>query len=50
MVANLLSVLTVVWTLAKHALIGNHTHGEVVDGDSVILTAHDFWCHVARRT
>lgn len=49
MVTNLLPVLAVVWTLAKHAFIGDHAHREVVDCDAVVLPAHDLWSHVARR-
>ena len=49
MIANLLSVLPVVRPLAKHALVGDHTHCKVVDGDTVVLTAHDFRRHISWR-
>ena len=47
-ISDLFSVLTMVGTLAKHALICNNTHGKVVDSNSMILSAHDFWGHIAR--
>ena len=49
-VADLLPILPVVWSLTKHAFIGDHTHCEVVDSNAVVLTAHDFRRHVARRS
>ena len=45
-VSDLLPVLSVVRTFAEHALIGNDAHGEVVDRDAVVLTAHDLGSHV----
>ena len=30
--------------------MSDHTQGEVVDLYAVILSAHHFWCHVARRS
>lgn len=48
-IANLLSVLPVVWPFAKHAFVGDHAHSKVVDSDAVVLAAHDFWGHVAWR-
>ena len=50
MIANLLSILAIVRPLAKHALVGDHTHCKVVDSDSVVLATHDFRSHIARRT
>lgn len=47
MVSNLLSIFSVVWSFAKHALVCDHTHGKVVNGDSMVLTAHDLWSHIA---
>jgi len=49
-VADLLSVLAVIGTLTEHAFVSNYSHGEVVDSDSVVLTAHHFGCHVAGRS
>lgn len=46
-VSDLFSVLSVVRTFAEHALVGNDAHGEVVDRDAVVLTAHDLGSHVA---
>ena len=48
MISDLLPVLTLVRTLAKHALIGDDTHCKVVNSNAMVLSAHDFWCHVAR--
>ena len=49
LVSDLLTVFSVVGTLAKHAFVGDYAHGEVVDGDAMILPAHHFRCHVAGR-
>jgi len=48
-VSDLLPVLAVVGALAEHAFVGDHTHGEVIDSDAVILPAHDLRRHVAWR-
>ena len=50
MVTDLFAISAVVGTLPEHALVGNDSHGEVVDRDSVILTTHHFRCHVTRST
>lgn len=49
MVSDLLPVLAVVWTLAKHALVGDDSHGEVVNSDTMVLPAHDLRGHIAWR-
>ena len=49
MVTNLLPVLAMVRSLAKHTLIGDDSHREVVDGHAVILAAHDFGSHISGR-
>ena len=50
MITDLFSVFTVVGPFSKHALVGNDTHCEVVDRYSMILAAHNLWCHVAWRS
>jgi hypothetical protein len=47
-VANLLAVLTLIGSLAKHALVRNHTHRKVVYCHAVVLAAHYFGGHIAR--
>ena len=49
LVSDILSSPAFIGPLAHHALIGDHAHGKVVGSKSVILAAHDLWCHVARR-
>ena len=48
MVSDFFSVLAMVRSLTKHALICNDTHSEVVDRNSMILATHNLWCHVTR--
>ena len=48
-ITDLLPILAMVGSLAEHALICNDTHGEVVNGYTVILAAHNLWSHVAGR-
>ena len=45
--ANFLSIFTMIGPLAKHAFVRNDAHSEVVDCHSMVLTAHYFWCHIA---
>lgn len=45
--ANFLSIFTMIGPLAKHALVSDDPHSEVVDCHSMVLSAHDFWCHIA---
>ena len=47
MVTDLLSIFAAIGAFAIHALICNDTHGEVVNGHAVVLSAHDFGSHVA---
>ena len=49
MVTDLLPVLAMVRSLAEHTLISDDSHREVVDGYTVILSAHNFRSHIARR-
>ena len=49
MVTNLLPVLAMVRSLAEHTLIGDDSHGEVVDSHTVVLAAHDLGSHIAGR-
>lgn len=49
MVSYLLPVFTLIGAFTEHALIGNDTDSEIINGDTVILTTHYFWCHVAGR-
>jgi len=46
-VSNFLTRLSHVRPSAKHALVGHDSHCEIVDCLVVILSAHDFWSHVA---
>ena len=46
-VSDLFPVLTVIWPLAEHALVGYDSHSEVVHCYTVVLTAHNLGCHVA---
>ena len=46
-VSDLLPVLALVWSLAKHALVGDDSHCKVVHCNAVVLSAHDLGCHVA---
>ena len=48
MVTNFFSILADVGSLAEHALVGDDTHCEVVNGYTVVLAAHHLWRHVAR--
>lgn len=50
MVSNLFPVFATIRTFAEHALISDDTHGEVIDGNTVILATHDFWCHITGRS
>jgi len=50
MVADLLSILSLIRSLAKHALVRDDTHSKVVYSHAVILTAHNFWSHVSRSS
>ena len=50
MVPDLFSILANIRALAKHALICDHTHCEVVYCHAVILPAHNLGSHVARCT
>ena len=43
------SIASSVGSPAKHALVANNAHSEVVDGDTVRLAAHNLGSHVARR-
>ena len=49
MVSNLLPIFTVIGAFAEHALIGDHADSKIINSDTVILTAHYFWRHVAGR-
>ena len=49
LVSNLFTVFSMIRSLAKHAFVGNYAHCKVVDSNTMILSAHHFWCHVARR-
>ena len=42
------SGLSYIGPSSVHALVRNHSNGEIVCGHSVVLSAHDFRCHVAR--
>lgn len=44
--SDLPSVSASVWSSSKHAFIADDTHGEVVNGHSMRLLAHDLWGHV----
>jgi len=48
-ITDLFTVLTMVWALAKHAFVSNDTHREVINCDTMVLTAHYLWCHVSGR-
>ena len=50
LVTNFLTILPMVWAFAEHALVGNDSHGEVINSNAMILTAHDLRGHVAWRT
>ena len=50
LVTNFLAILPVVWAFAKHALVSNDSHGEVINSDAMILTAHNLRGHVAWRS
>lgn len=47
-VTDLLPVLAMVGSFAKHAFVSYHAHGEVIDCNAVILSAHNLGCHVSR--
>ena len=49
MVTDLLPVLAMVRALAEHTLISDYSHREVVDGDAMILSAHDLGSHISGR-
>ena len=49
MLTDLPSIPTSVGPPAEHALVANDTHGEIIDGDTVRLTAHNFGSHVTWR-
>jgi len=49
-VSDFLTVFTLVGTFAKHAFVGNYSHREVVHCHAVILSTHNFGCHIAGRT
>ena len=49
LVSNLFTVFSMIRSLAKHAFVGNYAHCKVVHSNTMILSAHHFWCHVARR-
>ncbi len=48
-VSDLLARLAHVGPPTEHALEGDHADREVVHSHPVVLTAHNFGCHVARR-
>lgn len=50
MLSDLFSVLSLVGSFTEHALISDNAHGEIVNGHSVILSAHDLWRHIARSS
>ena len=47
MVSDFLAIFALVWPLTVHAFVGYDAHGEVVDGDAVVLATHDLGGHVA---
>jgi len=47
MVPDFLSVFPLEWSFSEHALVGDDPHREVVNRNSVVLSTHDFRCHVA---
>ena len=49
-VSDLLTVFAMVRPLAEHALIGNDTHGEVVNCHTMILSAHNLRRHIPGRS
>ena len=50
MVSYFFSVLPMVWSLTEHTLICDDTHCEIIDSNAMVLTTHDFRCHIAWRS
>lgn len=46
-VSDLFTRFSNIRSLPIHALIPDHAHCEVIDSNSMILPAHDLWCHVS---
>jgi hypothetical protein len=36
-----------IWTAAIHALVSNDTYCEIIGGHSVVLSTHNFGCHIS---
>ena len=49
-VSNFFPIPADVRSTTEHKLVTNYTHCKVINCVCVILSAHDFWCHVARST
>jgi hypothetical protein len=48
MVSDFFTILTLIWSFAKHTLVSDHAHSKVINCDAMILATHYFRCHVAR--
>ena len=49
-VSNLFSITTDVRSTTEHKLVTNYTYCKVINRVCVILSAHDFWSHIARSS
>lgn len=49
-ISNLFSIFTLIRSFAKHTFVCDHTHSKVVHCNTVILSTHDLWSHIAWRS
>lgn len=45
-ITDLFAIFPYIWSFGKHTLVRNYAHCKVVDRNTVVLSAHHFWCHV----
>ena len=50
LLANFAAIATYVRSSSHHTLVTNDTHSKVIGYQSVILSTHDFRCHISRRS
>jgi hypothetical protein len=50
MVSDFLTALAYIRSSAVHALVGHHAYSKVIDTGCMVLSAHDFRCHIAWRS
>mgnify|MGYP006083951385 FL=1 len=47
MIPNFFSGFTLIWTFSVHALICHYSYGEIIHRSRMILSTHNFWCHIS---